>query len=469
MAAVTDDQRVIRRSIDLHTLDLSDPDSDLSAALEALTSGRLIVVDEDTASLIHEALLYAWPRLRNWIKDNISQIRVQAQLHDDATVWATNHGDPAYLYRGTRLELAQAGISQPNSELTARFLRASRRAYHRRRTLIRATAAALVVLTAISVISAIFALQARNLAVGQRNTAISERIALARQGVTDPTLSALLAVAAWRIAPSSAARNALATAALSQGRVTISFSGIGAQSLAISPDGRTLVTGGADGTVRLWDTATRRSIATLTGHTDGIGSVAFSPDGRTLVTGGADGTVRLWDTATRRSIATLTGHTDGIGSVAFSPDGRTLVTGGADGTVRLWDTATRRSIATLTGHIGPVLSAAFSPDGKTLATGSTDNTVRLWDMSTRQPIGQPEPVSGNGITQVVFSPDGSFVATVGSSPAGQTSTLRLLNVPDVTTVTGLINTICTRAGRDLTSAEWVTYIPDLPYQRTCPD
>ena len=79
---------------------------------------------------------------------------------------------------------------------------------------------------------------------------------------------------------------------------------------------------------------------TLTGHTGNVWSVAFSPDGKTLASGSADGTVRLWDVATHRQIgAPLTGHTDNVWSVAFSPDGKTLATGSPDHTVRLWDVA----------------------------------------------------------------------------------------------------------------------------------
>ena len=78
----------------------------------------------------------------------------------------------------------------------------------------------------------------------------------------------------------------------------------------------------------------------LTGPTSPVNSVAFSPDGKTLTTGSHDGTVRLWDVATRRQIGNpFTGHTGPVTSVAFSSDGKTLATGSHDRTVRLWDVA----------------------------------------------------------------------------------------------------------------------------------
>lgn len=193
-------------------------------------------------------------------------------------------------------------------------------------------------------------------------------------------------------------------------------------SVAFSPDGDSLASGSEDKTVKLWDLASGKEIAILTGHSESVISVAFSPNGGCLASGSLDNTVKIWDVTTGKEITTLVGHSEGVTSIAFSPDGNRLASGSADNTVKLWDVASGKELATFNGHSKPVNSIAFSPDGSRLVSGSWDKTVKLWDVATGKEL---NTIVGHskGVTSVTFSPDGSRVAS-GSDD----KTVKLWNV-----------------------------------------
>jgi WD40 repeat protein/serine/threonine protein kinase len=216
--------------------------------------------------------------------------------------------------------------------------------------------------------------------------------------------------------------------------------------LAVSPDGRALVTVGQTagdaprGDLHVWDTTTGQSWGNLAAPRPPVRAVAWAPGGHILAIGDEQGALQIWDMPAGKLRHAFAGHDGPIKELAFTADSLTLASAGADGAVRLWDANSGKTAGALSGHLGAVNCVAFSPDGKLLAAGCQGTAerksgeIRLWQLSsaarglastpTQQAIlqGHQGPVQG-----VAFSPDGKTLASGGGLP-GKMGELKLWDV-----------------------------------------
>ena len=185
-------------------------------------------------------------------------------------------------------------------------------------------------------------------------------------------------------------------------------------SVEFSPDGKQILSASTDGTAKVWNAENGDLVLTLDNQDPyALYDARFSDDGSQVVTASSNKTAQTWDAQTGSKIRDFTGHTDYLRAALFSHDGSKLYTASDDNTIKVWDTSNGNQLQNLTGHVGFVKALALSPDGKLLASGGADTTVKVWDLSTGKIL---YDYLGNNedANSVAFSRDGKRVLTASS-------------------------------------------------------
>ncbi|HEU5473785.1 MAG TPA: helix-turn-helix domain-containing protein [Actinophytocola sp.] len=460
----------------------TEPD-EFQQVLDQFIVARLITIDDDAVEVSHEALLSAWPRLREWLDADAAWRRIHRRLDGAARHWNESDRNPDLLYRGAALETTREWLEGGDrhrelNSIQRAFLDASvaqraadkeraRRRVRRRYQV--ATLMAVLVILAAGI--GIYAQQLK--AIGDRERAqatVTQAEGLSRLVASkadrlrdrDVPLSMQLALAAYRIAPTPEARSSLLNST-SVPAATRMLSPRGAAHAVTTNGNGTLVAAALDGgPIQLWTPSNGERLvraAVLEGATGTLFSVALSRDGRLLAAGGRDKMVHLWDTtdpAKPIKLGALARSAGELRSVAVSPDGQSVAAAGTDKTVFLWDVKdpTHPALAAaLTGPTDTVRAVAFSPDSRILAAGGHDSVIHLWNVDA---AGKPAPrgeLTGpsSKIFSLAFSLDGHMLA----AGTGAEHNVYLWNISDG----GL-----SLAGPPLTGpASWVnavTFSPD---------
>ncbi|TLP57916.1 WD40 repeat domain-containing serine/threonine protein kinase [Microbispora triticiradicis] len=489
-AGLTPSERQAARDLLLRLVDVRDHDeTPRSAALDELIEVRhaepvlaafeqaeVVRRQGDTVALRNAALLYAWPRLREWVTGDRDALGRHRELGEAARRWARNGRRPEDLLHGTALRQALEWTAATNLTLNTTertFVEASRSGSVRRTRRRRLTTTGLAVLLVTSLTAGAFACQQSvrtdetgNRLADERARATARRVALQADALreADPVKAMLLSVAAYRIAPVPEAGSAVLSSLAQRERSVFTDPAPANEGRTLSPDGRTLVSAGA-GRVTAYDVATGRPVRTFAGIGEAPATAALGPDGDTLALARGK-TMELWSLRTGRRLGggrwgpkEMIGDAGRPDSVEFSPGGGYIVVRDNIGGpyTALWNVARRApekpekrygylggallgpgdgfgvvdgALRTFPGGGTPVgkrlppgrarAVLALSPDGALAAVQGTG--TRLWNLSTGR---WDRRVLPGLSTDAVFGPDGRFLITYDDSAGGHITLWRL--------------------------------------------
>lgn len=399
--------RTVRRRAPLAELS-----EELLAVAAPFADAGLLTVDGEAVTPTHEVVFSSWPRLVDWIDSDREGLRVLGRVRSEAADWeAAGRDDGALPSASASADFGQwrdrsegSGVHLAPSELdfldaaTAHHEAVARRDRSRIRTLT-TLAGSLAVVTVLALVASGFALRATATAQETRDSALSRSgsVSSTTAFTRDPALGRALALAAYRIHPTTEARSALLNT--SRADVPLRYEAApGSGRVVALPGTADFATAGSDGTLRFFREGVgppHASLGLTSGERHELYAVELSPDGSVLAVAGQGGVhlVDVRDPSAPTTLSTLEPDTAPFHSVAFSPDGRTLAAGSHDGRVLRWPIEERGGLPTVTdlrarvatpdpgsGAAKPVEALAWLPDSSTLLlTNRTSGVKTLLD------------------------------------------------------------------------------------------
>jgi WD40 repeat protein len=432
----------------------------VQAVLEAFAEARLVTLSSDSAEISHEALLRAWPLLRDeWLAQTHSDRLTRARLRITAREWAADH-DSSFLYRGNLLNAATEAVhrvergyggmnslSPPERSFLEASTLAQRKSVRRRRTLITGLITLIVAFASATTVASI----AEHDALRQQIIAVADQLGNESQAYSSsaPDIAALAGLQAWRTDPSAENRYDLLKAALLPQTEAVTH-GDEPGAVAFGSNSNVMAIAGGNGTA-VWNTSPDSRIDVLP-HSRSPYAVAVGGDGA-LVAFGENGQIVLWSTRTRREILSVKDSaypgyygdnyndsdddywiaSGATGPLALSANGELLAAGDDNG-VGVWNAVTGVKLGEIYTY-GDVQALAFSPDGRSLAVGDDNFGAAIYNTANGKQVSRIAQAADSlfGVEELAFSPNGKELAL------DETDLMVLWNVADGKEINSLIN------------------------------